>query len=516
MATMHRDTLKAACLVACASGAVLHASVQAQTRTHSITPQISVKLEHTDNVDTVSDRATQPRRAEDILTVNPTLAFQHRGAQTTVDGSFGVLAEQRLRNTAADRVSPDGFVRWRTLLREQGLGLDASLQSQQVPPSIVSTGQGLDSTSTTSTQTRASVTPRLERRLSERHSILAQLDGLLIRTDPRDDTHRSLRTHASSAQLAWISRPAPFGYTLEARSSNERSVVETPSVITGGAAAKENGETRQTSLRATLLRTWGEELEVGMLGGVEEDRRRVSYDTGGTRLQLDRDFDGPFGGFQFTWHPTPRSTLAGRYEKHETGVTWNADVSHRLRRTTFSFIGSQATVRNTPTLTTDLGLLATSGQIAATPTSSTLTADRSGVTNSALSVQRTLALRVTYEGVRTTLNLTSGRFLSRALLTASPLLNGADRSRYNAAQVVYRLTPNVAPSLGLRWNRAQDGLGVSRREWIGSMGLSVRLSQRTQLDGGFSLLRGKGTSATLADESRTVVRSVSLRLEHRF
>ena len=161
-------------------------------------------------------------------------------------------------------------------------------------------------------------------------------------------------------------------------------------------------------------------------------------------------------------------------------------------------------------------MLANSGQIVATPTTSTLTGDRSGVTNSALSVQRTLALRVTYEGVRTTLNLTSGRFLSRALLTASPAVNGADRSRYNAVQMVYRLTPNVAPSLGLRWNRAQDGLGVSRREWIGSMGLSVRLSQRTQLDGGFSLLRGKGTSVTSPDESRTVVRSANVRLEHRF
>jgi uncharacterized protein (PEP-CTERM system associated) len=513
---MHRDALKAACLLACAAGAWLPDGVQAQTRTHSVTPKLSVKVEHTDNVDAVSETSAQPPRSENIVTVSPSLVFEHRGANTTVDGTFGVLVEQRLQNTAADRVSPDGFIRWRTLLREQGLGLDASLQSQQVPPSIVSTGQGLDSTSTTSTQTRASVTPVLERRLNERQSLVAQFNGLLLRTDPRDDTHRTLRTHASSAQLAWLSRPAPLGYALEARSLSERSLVETPAVITGSGASSENGDTRQSSVRATVMYAWGEELEIGVLGGIEEDRRRVSFDLGGTRLQLDRDFDGPFGGLQVAWHPTPRSTLAGRYEKHETGRTWNVDVSHRLRRTTFAFNSSQSTVRNAPTLTTDLGQLSNSGQITATPTNSVLTGDRSGVTNAALSVQRTLLLRVTYEGVRTTLNLTSGQFVSRALLSANTLVNGEDRGRYHAALVAYRLTPDVTPSAGLRWNRARDGLGVSRREWVGSLGLSVRLSGRTQLEGGFSLLRGKATSNASPDESLTVVRSANVRLEHRF
>ena len=516
MATMHRDAMKAGSLLTCLALMCLNTVAQAQTRTHSVTPKLTLKLEQTDNVDTVSDNAVQPRRSETILTVNPSLLFQHRGANTTVEGNFGVLAEQRLENTAADRVSPDGFVRWRTLLREQGLGLDASLQSQQVPPSIVSSGQGLDSTGTTSTQTRASVSPVLEKRLNDRQSLLAQFNGLLIRTDPRDDTHRSLRTHASSGQLAWISRPAPFGYALEARSLNERSVVETPSVITGVGASTENGETRQTSLRATVLYAWGEELEIGLIGGVEKDRRRTSFDLADTRLQLDRDFDGPFGGVQATWHPTPRSSLSGRYEKHETASTWNADLSHRLRRTTFAISSNQSTVRNTPTLTTDLGQLSNSGLIAPSPGGSTLTADRSGVTNAALSVQRTLQMRVTYEGVRTTLNLTSGQFVSRALLSTNTLVNGADRGRYHALLAAYRLTPNVSPSAGLRWNRATDGLGVSRREWVSTVGLAFRMTGRTQIDGGFSLLRGKSTAAATADESSTVVRSANVRLEHRF
>lgn len=517
MATTHREALKAACLVACTSGALMHASlVQAQTRTHSVTPKIAVKVEHTDNVDSVSNTAQQPRRSENTLTLNPMLMFEHRGADTTLDGSFGILAEQRLNNTGADRVSPDGFVRWRTLLREQGLGLDASLQAQQVPPSIASVGQGIDSSSTTSTQTRANVSPTLERRLNERQSLRLQGNGLLIRTDPRDDTHRSLRTRASSAQLSWLSRPAPMGYAVEARSLNEHSTVETPAVITGTSASREIGETRQRSLSATLLYAWGEELQVGVLAGVEEDRRRVTFDTPSTKLQLDRDFDGPFSGLQLTWHPTPRTTLAGRYERHETGRTWNADVSHRMRRTTFALVSSQSTVRNTPTLSTDLGQLASSGLIASTPTSSALTSDRNAVTNAALGVQRNIALRVTYEGVRATLNLTSGRFQSRALLSASNQTNGTDRSRYHAALVSYRLTPNVTPSAGLRWNRAQDGLGVDRREWVGSLGLSIRLSPQTEFNGGFSLLRSRGTALATSDSSLTVVRSANVRLEHRF
>lgn len=517
MATTHRETLKTACLLIGVGGVLLHGGIQAQTRTQSVTPTLGLKLEHTDNVDGVSDTDVQPRRSENILTINPSLLFQHRGASTTVEGNFGLLVEQRLQGTGDDRISPDGFVRWRTALPEQGLGLDASLQSQQVPPSIVSAGQGTDSTGTTSTQTRASVSPYLERRLSERHSIIARATGLLMRTDPREDTHRSMRTHASSAQLGWLSRPAPFGYSLEVNTLSERTRTDSPELpALGATASKEQGKTEQSSVRATLLYAWHQELEVGLIAGTERDRRRVTIDSNNTQVQLDRDFDGPFGGVLLNWRPTPRTTLAGRYERHDTGRTWNADFSHRLRRTTFGLNSNQSTVRNTPMLVTDMRQLTTSGLITGIPTSSTLTADRNAATNAALSVQQNLTLRVTYEGVRTTLNLTSGRFQSRALLTSSTTLNGTDRSRYNAFLVSYRLTPDVTPSAGLRWNRAQDALGVSRREWVGSLGLTVRLSPWTQLDSGFSLLRSTATSAAAPDESRTIVRSANVKLEHRF
>lgn len=529
MATTHRDAFKAACLILGAGGALLHGSAHAQTRTQSVTPTLAVKLEHTDNVDGVSDAPGQVRRAEDILTVNPSLLFQHKGATTTVEGRFGLLVEQRLRGTDSNRILPDGLVRWRTALPEQGVGLDASLLAQQVKPSISSVGQAAGSTSNAATETRAHVGPFLERRVSERETVIARINGDAQRTDPRDDQQRTTRTRAGSAQLAWLSRPAPFGYSLEANALNERTDNDTPAQSVSVPASSEQGQTRQAVVRATLLYNWYQELEVGLIAGTERDRRRVTLDTAGTRLESERNFDGPFGGFLATWRPTPRTTLSGRFESRESGRNWNTEFSHSLRRTTFALISSQTTARNAPTVVTGNSL--TTGAVpgtGATPTptpgtpfpgstdaSSPLTA-RNEIASAALTLQRNTALRVTYAGVRSTLNLTSGRFQSRALLTAPGVVAGTDRSRYNAAAVSYRLTPDVTPSAGLRWSRAQDALGVARREWLWTLGLGIRLSPWTVIESGFSMLRSTATSATSPDDARTVIHSANIRLEHRF
>lgn len=525
MATTHRDAVKAACLLLGTGGVLLHGAAHAQTQTHSVTPTVAVKLEHTDNVDGVSDAPGQVRRAEDILTVNPTLLFQHKGPTTTVEGRFGLLVEQRLRGTDSNRVLPDGLVRWRTLLPEQGVGLDASLQAQQVKPSISSVGQGSGSTNNSATETRAHIGPFLEKRLDERRSVIARVNGDMQRTDPREDSQRSTRTRAGSAQLAWLSRPAPFGYSLEANALNERTDNDTPAQSASLPASSERGETRQGIVRATLLYSWHQELEVGLIAGTERDRRRVTLDTAGTRLESERDFDGPFGGFLATWHPTPRTTLSGRYESRESGRNWSTEFSHSLRRTTVALISSQTTARNAPTVVTGTGLTPTTGTTA-TPTpgapipgstdASTPLSARNEIASAALTLQRNIALRVTYAGVRSTLNLTSGRFQSRALLTTPGTQPGTDRSRYNAAAVSYRLTPDVTPSAGLRWSRAQDALGVSRREWLWTLGLGIRLSPWTVVESGLSMLRSTATSAAAPDDARTVVHSANVRLEHRF
>ncbi len=527
MATTHRDALKAACLLLGTGGVLLHGSAHAQTRTQSITPTLAVKLEHTDNVDGVSDAPGQVRRSEDIFTVNPSLLFQHKGATTTVEGRFGLLFEQRLQGTDSNRILPDGLVRWRTALPEQGVGLDASLQAQQVKPSISSVGQAGGSTGNSATETRAHIGPFLERRINERQTVIARVNGDMQRTDPREDDQRTTRTRAGSAQLAWLSRPAPFGYSLEANALNERTNNDTPAPSASLPASSERGETRQSVVRATLLYRWYQELEVGLIAGTERDRRRVTLESAGTRRESERDFDGPFGGFLATWHPTPRTTLSGRYESRESGRNWNTELSHSLRRTTFSLISAQTTARNAPTIVTGNSLTTPTGTGSVTsPTpgvpipgstdASTSASARNEIASAALTVQRNTAVRVTYAGVRSTLNLTSGRFQSRALLTTPGIAPGTDRSRYNAAAISYRLTEDVTPSAGLRWSRAQDALGVSRREWLWTLGLGIRLSPWTVVESGFSMLRSTATSATAPDDARTVIHSANVRLEHRF
>lgn len=528
MAITHREALKAACLLLGTGGALLHGGAQAQTRTQSVTPILGVKLEHTDNVDGVSDAPGQVRRAEDIVTVNPSLLFQHKGATTTVDGRFGLLVEQHLQGTSSNRILPDGLVRWRTALPEQGVGLDASLQAQQVKPSISSVGPGAGSTNNAATETRAHVGPFLERRLNERQTVIARVNGDLQRTDPQEDQQRTTRTRTGSAQLAWLSRPAPFGYSLEANSLNERTDNDTPAQSASLPATSERGETRQSVLRGTLLYNWYQELEVGLIAGTEKDRRRVTQETGGIRQESERNFDGPFGGFLATWHPTPRTALGGRYESHESGNNWNTELSHSLRRTTFALISSQTTVRNAPSVITGgTGQASSSGTATTTTPGSPIpgntdasappaTTSRNEIASSALTQQRNVALRVTYAGVRSTLNLTSGRFQSRALVTAPGVVPGTDRSRYNGATISYRLTPDVTPSAGLRWSRARDALGVSRREWLWTLGLGIRLSPWTVIEGGISMLRSTATSVTAPDEARTNVNSANIRLEHRF
>lgn len=519
MATTHRDALTCAWLLAGVSGLLQHANVHAQERTHSVTPLIGVKLEHTDNVDGVSDGSGQDPRSENILTLSPALIFQHRGPSNTLDGRFGVLVEKRLQNTSSDRILPDGLLRWRSELREQGLGLDASLLAQQVKPVISSVGSTSDSTNTSATETRASISPFLERRLSERNSLIGRLNGSLQRTDPREDLQRSTRTRSSGAQLAWVTRPAPFGYSLEASTLNENARYETPAQSSSVAAITERGETRQRTLRATLLYAWHEELELGLIAGTEKDERVASLDTAGLRLRTERRFDGPFGGLLATWRPTPRTTLSGQFESREAGRNWNTELSHRLRRTTFALTGSQTTSRNAPTLLTGRSAPTTTapnpdtgGILTGAPT----TAIRGEVASAALSVQRDLAMRVTYEGVRSTLSLASGRFQSRALLSTTTSAPGTERSRYNAGTISYRLTPEVSPVAGLRWSRAQDTAGLSRREWLMSLGVNILLSPRTTLEGGLSLLRSTATSASRPDGDHTTIHSANIRLEHRF
>jgi hypothetical protein len=174
-------------------------------------------------------------------------------------------------------------------------------------------------------------------------------------------------------------------------------------------------------------------------------------------------------------------------------------------------------VRNTPTLASASGQATTTVMPTGGPEVAPLaTSTRNDISSAALSLQRNTSLRVTYAGVRSTLNLASGRFQARALLSATGAMPGTDRSRYNTGSINYRLTPDTTVSAGLRWSRAQDAFGVARREWLTTLGLGIRLSPQSNLDFGLSALRSTATSRATPGDEQTIVHGAQVRLEHRF
>lgn len=516
MATMRRDPMRnAASLILLGCLAALEAA-QAQSQTHSVTPTLSVRMEHTDNVDGVSDVSATGKRSEDILTVAPALDIRHQGPNTVLEGRFGLLAEHRLQGTSSDRVVPDGRLRLRTEPGGRGAGLEASLQAQQVKPAVSSSGGTSAATANTVTETEASVSPFFERKLNDQHEVVARAQGLHARTDPRLDTSREVRTNSTNAQLAFIRRPSPFGYALEASSLDERQKAQTPGAAGGTSALREDGSTQQRTLRSTLLYAFGSELETGLILGSEKDRRRLNTASATSTSDIERNFDGGFWGLQATWRPGPRTEVKATVEDRKASRTWAFDASHRLRRTTFALTDRQLATRNAP-----LSASAMQGSMPApTPVTSGAIANEttlpySDQSTTLLSVQRTTGLRITYEGVRAALGLVAGQFRARALIASGAAPN-TDRSRYHGAELSYRLTSQVTPSAGLRWSNAKDSSGLSRKEQLITMGLRVRLSPNSSLDAGAAQLssRARTTSSTASEHTHT--HSVYVRLEHRF
>lgn len=520
MATMPRDPMLrglTALILACLP---VPQVVWAQSQSHAVVPTLGIRMEHTDNVDGVSDASVTGKRSEDILTVSPALEIRHQGPHTQAEGRFGLLAEHRLQSTSSDRVVPDGRLRLRTEPAGRGVGLEASLQAQQVKPAVSSSGGTSAATANTVTETQASLSPFVARRLGNGYEVFAQAQGLHTRSDPRLDTARASKVHSFTAQAGLVRRPAPFGYALEVSSLRERQKADTPDVAGGAAALREDGSTQQSALKATLLYAFGPELELGVIAGDEKDERRIRSQAGASTVETERRFDGGFVGFQATWRPGPRTELRGLVEDRRAARTWSLDASHRLRRTTFALSDRQVATRNAP-LSVSARSIAESGGLSLTPSPSApssvppTTQPLPGESTALISVQRTSSLRVTHEGVRSVLTLTAGQFRARSLI-AQGNAPEADRSRFHGFEASYRLSPQLTPSMGLRWSRATDATGLSRRERLFTMGLRVRLSAATGLDGGAAILSSRTGPTLTSPSDQTRINSIYVRLEHRF
>lgn len=486
--------------------------------TQSVRPTLGIKVEHTDNVESVSDSNPAGRRADEILTVTPGVVVRHKGANSTIEGRLGLLVQDHLRGTRTDRVVPEGELRLNTNIANQGLGLDASLLAQQVKPTVSAVGAASASTGNTSTETRLSVSPFLDRPLSDGLIMRARLSGTRQRIDPREDTDRSVRTDSSGGSLSLIKRPARVGYTLEASTFHERIRTNTP--VTGSPEVQETGETRRQAIKGTLLYALNNELELGVLIGTERDRRSSRSQQGGLSAERQDRFDGPFAGAQLGWQPGERTRLTARYEDHRFASAWNVEATHRLRRTLFSLSSTQSTERSplagapilpggSATSVTPAPVINPDGSLAPSPTA---LADRN-VSSNALSVNRTVAGRVTYQGVRSVLGLTAGQFHSRGLLSTTGV-NTRDRSRFQSIELSHRLTPTSTGLVGLRWNQSVDATGLKRREVFWNLGLGMRVTARTALNWGISRLASRASGPTPADATFTHVASV--RLDHSF
>lgn len=486
----------------------------AQSPTPSVVPTLSVRIEQTDNIDGISSSSAAVKRSDGILTVSPALELLHRGPNTLLEGRFGLTAEHRIKGTASDRVVPDGRLRLRAEPGGYGAGVEAALQAQQIKPAVSSSGGTSGATANTVTETQASVAPFFERKLSEHIDLIARTQALQARTDPRLSSGRETRTDGLNAQVSLVRRPAPLGYAVEASTLRENQKSESPGSSGSTGLLREDGRAEQSAFRSTLLYAFGQEIEAGLILGVEKDRRKLIASTAATTNAIDRTFSGSFWGVQATWRPGPRTEIKGTVEDRSAARTWLVDASHKFRRTTFSLTDRQVATRNAPASTVALGRSSPSqGSLDAPSTSEA--APQAEQASTLMSIQRTSGLRVTYEGVRSSLNLIAGQFRARALLPIGNL-SDADRSRFHGAEVSYRLTNLVTPSLGLRWSHAKDASGLSRREQLSTAGLRVRLSMNSSFDAGVSRLSSRASSARAMPSEHTLVHSAFIRLEHRF
>lgn len=519
MATMRRDPVCWAASVALIGCLATQQAAHAQSQQNSVTPTLNARLEHTDNVDGASDRSATGKRSEEILTVAPAIEVQHRGPNTVLEGRFGLLAEHRLQGTSSDRVVPDGRLRLRMEPGGHGAGLEAALQAQQVKSSVSSSSGTSNATANSVTESQASVAPFFERRLGENHELFARAQGLRARTDPRLDTSRETSSSNVNAQIGLTRRPTPFGYAFESSTLRERQKAETPVATSGASFTREDGRTEQRAIRAKLLYAFGQEFDTGLILGYEKDRRRLNTSAAGSNSEIIRDFDGDFFGIQATWRPGPRTTVSGLIEDRKAARTWQLEASHRLRRTTFSFTDQQVATRNAPSSLSGSAVAGTTVPLppstVATPPTPNAALPLSEQSTALLSIQRTTGLRVTYGGVRTVLSLIAGQFRARSLIATGDATS-AERSRYHGTELSYRLSSQVTPSMGLRWSNAKDSAGQSRREQLFSLGVRVRLTPDSSVEGGAVRLSSRSSASQTSASDRTQVHSVFLMLEHRF
>lgn len=443
---------------------------------------------------TVTDNSTQVssnKREEVILAISPGLAFQYQGANSNLVGQLQLSAVHYLNGTQDDRLLPNGLVNFHTDIGRQGFGLDASLAAEQVKSQYGAISSSAPSTNDTYTNTRARVSPFLERDLSDSTKLSARIERSQTRSDANNNALSTRpNTSTNGASLNLTQRPQRLGYALDARYEDNKSADQDDSIY------------KTSMAKATLLYALTPELEIGAFGGHES-----------TRVFQQHNSDSIKGG-QFDWRPTNRTQVKARVEDRFFGTGWVAEASHRLPWLAVGMTSS----RQPDVYPNSIGTLQGNGATRALLDAMLTTrvpneADRSRAVEDIIArrnlpeqlgssrdlydlnaqLRQSTALRASVMGRRTIVTVVAGQSQSRPLAgeTFASVLGPGNsvRERYTDLNVNQRLTRQSTLSTGLRWNRARTyspllGTTTNSREFSLRFGVNTNLSKNALLSWG--------------------------------
>ncbi len=242
-----------------------------------------------------------------ILEVTPRLAATGRGAMYTLNGTVQADSVTYTRNTVANQFIPKANLAANATAIDRWLYLDAGVELEQFtgnPFSAASSGS-LPEQRRRATQYRLS--PYIDHAFTPSVSLLYRSDNAWSRVTRNDAVTAQQRSESElhSHSLAFIQRPLPFGYALEAK----QEAVD----FVGGESSRVESE----SARAVLTYAVDPTLILGAVMGAE--RNTIASSTSRETIR----------GLRVRWRPSERTDLDASAERRFFNSGWNLTWSHR-------------------------------------------------------------------------------------------------------------------------------------------------------------------------------------------
>lgn len=491
----------------------------------AVTPTLTTRIEHNDNVFLTPDTATTAKRSDVLVSVLPSITFRTGSPHNQLVGSMGLIAEHTLNNSLSDRVVPNGMLDFFNDRLGGGAGVAAQVSARQIKPRVTSV---TSSGRTDSTENQASITPFIDRQIDDKTWFRGAIRGRYAQTEPRDSTAPSSRSQSATEGVHILRKPSPFGYALDVESVQENTRVNAGESVGGVNAQTSTGETLRSSTKATVLYAINTELDVGVIAGAERDRRNLTVMPGtGAMNTREVRVSGGFAGALFRWRPNGRTQLYALVEDHQLSTTWEINGAHRLGQWTVTARGSQQTLRQadssgpTSLLFTDRPPAGEVGMSLARPPVMRNNAAFAGASTgdaastNTLAVYQTLAVRMAYTGARVTASVGATSFRSTPL-RGLDLPTSAEVNRITDAMVTHRLTPLTSFYGNVRWGRSSDQQSRKQRETALGAGLVIRVSRSSAMTFGMTRARSLLLQSAATAEQKTNTNTLFFSLSQRF